>query len=76
MDNLIADNMMPIDLLRCKLSFFGAVKFDPRSDRWVRISMFQHAPLPDELVGNYDDTWVYPPLSAEYGSVYTRRASV
>jgi len=76
MDNLIADNMMPIDLLRCKLSFFGAVKFDPRSDRWVRINMFQHAPLPDELIGNYDDTWVYPPLSAEYGSVYTHRASV
>jgi len=60
-DNLIADNMMPIDLLRCKLSFFGAIKFDPRSDRWVRINMFQHAPLPEELDSNYDDTWVYPP---------------
>ncbi len=60
-DNLIADNMMPIDLLRCKLSFFGAIKFDPRSDRWVRINMFQHAPLPDELLSDYEDTWVYPP---------------
>lgn len=62
-DNLIADNMMPIDLLRCKLSFFGAIKFDPRSDRWVRINMFQHAPLPEELHTNYDDHWVYPPLN-------------
>ena len=60
-DNLIADDMLPIDLLRCKLSFFGAVKFDPRSDRWVRINMFQHAPLADELISSYDDTWVYPP---------------
>jgi len=64
-DNLIADNMMPIDLLRCKLSFFGAIKFDPRSDRWVRISMFQHAPLPDELSGKYDETWIYPPESLD-----------
>ena len=32
---------MPIDMLRLKLSFFGAVKFDPRSDKWLRICMFQ-----------------------------------
>lgn len=61
-NNLIADDMLPIDLLRCKLSYFGAIKFDPRSDRWVRINMFQHAPLPNELIEQYDDTWVYPPV--------------
>ena len=49
-DNLIAADMLPIDLLRCKLSFFGAAKFDPRSDRWVRICMFQDAPFPHELL--------------------------
>ncbi len=48
-DNLIAAEMLPIDLLRCKLAFFGATRFDPRSDRWVRISLFQGAPYPDEL---------------------------
>ncbi|MEO6321647.1 MAG: DUF3726 domain-containing protein [Polaromonas sp.] len=48
-DNLIAQDMLPIDLLRCKLSFFGATRFDPRSDRWVRISMYQDAPFPHEL---------------------------
>ncbi len=47
-DNLIAENMLPIDLLRCKLSFFGATRFDPRSDRWVRICMYQDAPHPPE----------------------------
>ena len=41
--------MLPIDMLRCKLSFFGATKFDPRSDRWVRICMFKDAPFPKEL---------------------------
>lgn len=49
-DNLIASDMLPIDLLRCKLAFFGATRFDPRSDRWVRISLFQDMPYPDELL--------------------------
>ena len=49
-DNVIAADMLPIDLLRCKLSFFGATKFDPRSDRWVRICMYQDAPYPHELL--------------------------
>ncbi len=48
-DNLIAADMLPIDLMRCKLAFFGATHFDPRSDRWVRISLFQGQPYPDEL---------------------------
>jgi hypothetical protein len=49
-DNLIAADMLPVDMLRCKLSFFGATKFDPRSDRWVRICMYQDAPFPHELL--------------------------
>ena len=57
-DNTISEKMVPIDMLRLKLSFFGALKFDPRSDKWLRICMFQGAPLPDELK-NYDDHWVY-----------------
>ncbi len=47
--NLIDRAMRPIDLLRCKLAFFGATRFDPRSDRWLRISLFRDAPFPDEL---------------------------
>ena len=57
-DNTIGKNIMPIDMLRLKLSFFGALKFDPRSDKWLRICMFQGAPLPNELK-NYDEQWVY-----------------
>jgi hypothetical protein len=47
-DNLLDAGMLPIDILRCKLAFFGATRFDPRSDRWVRISLFQGMPFPDE----------------------------
>jgi hypothetical protein len=48
-DNLIDAAMRPIDLLRCKLAQFGAARFDPRSDRWLRITLFQGAPFPEEL---------------------------
>ncbi|EFL90884.1 conserved hypothetical protein [Ahrensia sp. R2A130] len=48
-DNLVAEGIRPIDLLRCKLSFFGASRFDPRSDRWTRITLYAGAPSADEL---------------------------
>ena len=40
-DNLVAVSTRPIDMLRCKLSFFGASKFDPKSDLWTRITLYQ-----------------------------------
>ena len=61
-DNTIGENLVPIDMLRLKLSFFGALKFDPRSDKWLRICMFQGAPLPNVLK-DYDEQWVYKTYS-------------
>ena len=61
-DNTISKSIVPIDMLRLKLSFFGALKFDPRSDKWLRICMFQGAPLPEQLK-NHDDGWVYNSLN-------------
>ena len=62
LDNTIGEKLMPIDMLRFKLSFFGAIKFDPRSDKWLRICMFQGAPLAYQLE-NFDDKWVYETLN-------------
>ena len=61
-DNTIGKNLVPIDMLRLKLSFFGAVKFDPRSDKWLRINMYQGAPLPHEMKLS-SDNWVYNTLN-------------
>ena len=61
-DNTIGSQLMPIDMLRLKLSFFGAIKFDPRSDKWLRISMFQGAPLPTDLK-SFDNHWIYNSLN-------------
>ncbi|MCP4328583.1 MAG: hypothetical protein GY791_09130 [Alphaproteobacteria bacterium] len=63
-DNVISADLRAIDLLRCKLSFFGATKFDPRSDRWVRITMYQDAPFPDEIDRVAADDWAYPMAAA------------
>ncbi len=61
-DNTIGSQLMPIDMLRLKLSFFGAIKFDPKSDKWLRICMFQGAPLPNEL-NSFDNHWIYNSLN-------------
>ncbi|MEL6280753.1 MAG: hypothetical protein AAFR28_18010, partial [Pseudomonadota bacterium] len=63
-DNLIDASVLPVDLLRAKLSMFGATRFDPRSDRWVRICMYQGAPFPAELAAEDPDEWAYPPIEA------------
>ena len=59
-DNLLSESMRPLDLLRFKLAFFGASKFDPKSDLWTRISMYQGAPLPDQIQDSNHDCWSYP----------------
>ncbi len=59
-DNLVGEDYLPIDLLRCKLSIFGASKFDPKSDRWTRITMYQGAPLPGDLGRPEADDWAFP----------------
>ena len=59
--NIIAKDFYPIDILRLKLAFFGAVKFDPKSERWLRITLFQGAPLLDKegYVQEADDWFLY-----------------
>ncbi len=57
--NLIGAGCLPLDILRFKLSFFGASKCDPKSNLWTRINMYQGAPLFSEVTnGNCDDWWL------------------
>lgn len=59
-DNTIGAALLPFDMLRCKLAFFGATHFDPRSDRWLRICLYANAPYPEELLEGNADSWIYP----------------
>lgn len=62
-DNTISAAMRPIDFLRFKLALFGASRFDPKSDRWTRITLFGNAPFARELASEDADDWTLPPLA-------------
>ena len=59
-NNLVGKKVRPIDLLRCNLSFFGATKYDPKSNLWTRITLFQGAPLPHQLQEENATEWLFP----------------
>ena len=64
-DNLVGEDCQPVDILRAKLAYFGASKFDPKSYLWTRITMYQGAPLPEEVSGA--DDWSFPVLRESVG---------
>jgi hypothetical protein len=58
--NLLERDVLPMHLLRAKLAFFGVSKFDPRSKLWVRNTMFQGAPLLEDIGRTFNDNWFMP----------------
>ena len=56
-DNILHKNTHPIDMLRFKLSFFGANRYDPKSDRWLRVTFFSGAPYLSDLSQKNVDSW-------------------
>ena len=66
--NLVGRSCRPIDLLRCKLAIFGATKFDPKSDLWTRVALFQGAPTADGLRAPGADDWAFPALAEGIGA--------
>ncbi|NNE57987.1 MAG: hypothetical protein HKN36_07770 [Hellea sp.] len=62
--NVLDEGVLPIQLLRCKLSFFGVGKFDPKSKLWVRNTMFQGAPLTSDMGKPFKDDWFFPVMQS------------
>lgn len=56
-DDLVGAECRPIDLLRFKLAFFGASHFDPKSDRWTRITLARGAPEFEEIEAGLGGDW-------------------
>ena len=59
-DNLLAADRRPLDILRFKLAFFGANGFDPKSDLWTRVTLYQGAPLPGDISSGTEPQWLFP----------------
>ena len=62
-DNVLDKKTMPIDMLRFKLSFFGANRYDPKSDRRLRVSFFSGAPYLSDLNNENVDEWGFATMS-------------
>jgi len=67
--NLLDRDILPMHLLRAKLAFFGVGKFDPRSKLWVRNTMFQGAPLLEDIGNTFNDDWFMPLAPAQQGDL-------
>jgi len=63
-DNILSKKTMPIDMLRFKLSFFGANRYDPKSDRWLRVSFFSGAPYLSNLTKQNVDDWGFATMDS------------
>ena len=63
-DNVLDKKTMPIDMLRFKLSFFGANRYDPKSDRWLRVSFFSGAPYLSDLNNKNVDEWGFATMNS------------
>ena len=63
-DNILDKQTIPIDMLRFKLSFFGANRYDPKSDRWLRVSFFSGAPYLSDLNSTNVDEWGFATMNS------------
>lgn len=63
-DNILSKETIPINMLRFKLSFFGANRYDPKSDRWLRVSFFSGAPFLSNLNKQNVDSWGFATMSS------------
>ena len=63
-DNVLDKKTIPIDMLRFKLSFFGANRYDPKSDRWLRVSFFSGAPYLCDLNSRNVDEWGFATMNS------------
>ena len=63
-DNILAKQTLPLNTLRFKLSFFGASRYDPKSDRWLRVSFFAGAPFYKNLSNKNVDNWGFATMSS------------
>ena len=63
-DNILSKETIPINMLRFKLSFFGANRYDPKSDRWLSVSFFSGAPFLSNLNEQNVDSWGFATMSS------------
>jgi hypothetical protein len=59
-ESLIDKNFIPVYLMRLQLAVFGMDRFDPESNKWVRVTLFQGAPIAEDINNGYKPDWLFP----------------
>lgn len=60
--NPLSDDFLPLDLQRFQLAVYGMENFNPQSTDWLRVTLYQGAPIVADL-GNPSllDDWLFKP---------------
>ncbi|MDB5998831.1 MAG: hypothetical protein JWP52_530, partial [Rhizobacter sp.] len=58
--DLLAFEFSPLRLMRFQLAMYGMLKFRPRSNTWLRATLFQGAGLPHELAAGQVGDGLFP----------------
>jgi hypothetical protein len=60
--NPLAENFVPLDLQRFQLAIYGMENFNPQSTDWLRVTLFQGAPIAADLQNKESlDDWLFMP---------------
>lgn len=60
--NPLAEDFIPLDLQRFQLAIYGMENFNPQSTDWLRVTLFQGAPIVNDLLNeDSKDDWLFMP---------------
>ena len=60
--NPLAQGFVPLDLQRFQLAIYGMENFNPQSTDWLRVTLYQGAPIVNDLLNKeFKDDWLFMP---------------
>ena len=60
--NPLAEDFVPLDLQRFQLAIYGMENFNPQSTDWLRVTLYQGAPIVSDLLNKESkDDWLFMP---------------
>lgn len=60
--DLLAADFSPLRIMRFQLASYGMLKFRPRSKTWLRATILQGAPVPEELTAGLTGDGLFPAI--------------
>lgn len=58
--NLLGADFLPLYLQKFKLAMYGMENYNPKSTDWLRVTLMQGAPRPDDVAEGKEGDWIFP----------------